>query len=49
MRYAILLAAFVVYAAGSGVVFAQGCHSTCGAGYTYNSDTGTCVPKAESA
>ena len=47
-----LIAAFAVFLfataqvvhAGSG-----GCHSTCADGYTYSSETGTCVPKQVSS
>ena len=49
MRYLVLGVAFAIYTAGASIVYAEGCHSTCGKGQTYNQETGACVPQADSA
>ena len=45
MKFVILVAAFVVYTVGVSAVYAGGCHSACGDGFTYSKEKGQCVKK----
>lgn len=49
MKNLITAIAFVLYAAGATIVYAEGCHKACGDGYTYNSESGACVKKTVSS
>lgn len=48
MRMLIAAIAVTLFAA-SHVAHAGGCHSACADGYTYSSETDTCVPKQVSS
>ena len=49
MKLVITAIAFAVYTVGVTAVYAGGCQSSCGDGYTYNADTGQCVKKTVSS
>ena len=48
MRFAILAVAFVLYTAGTSMVYAA-CSHSCGEGQTYNYSTGTCETTSASS
>ena len=48
MRIAILAAAFVLYTAGTSLVYA-GCNHSCAKGQTYNYSTGACETNSASS
>lgn len=49
MKTLITALALAMFAAGSSVAVAQGCHKTCADGYTYSSEAGGCVKKTMSS
>jgi hypothetical protein len=49
MRLAVLTVMFAAYALGTSAVLAQGCHHTCAEGYTYSTESKSCVKKTVSS
>ncbi len=45
MKTLITATALTLMTLSAGTAFATGCHSACADGYTYSSESKTCVPK----
>lgn len=49
MKTFITAAAIAFFSIGASVAHATGCHSACADGYTYSSESGSCVKKSVSS